>query len=164
MNDALPLHVLFLSARNACRSIMAEALLNKVGQGRFRAMSAGKKAASQIHPFAAETLKQVGYDTSEQYPKAWGVFVTPTAPRIDAVVTMDDSLEDIELPIWYSNPVRVHWGFADPEQVQGDEMERIGAYRRCFGNMEQQMLKLAGQATDGVRGQALSQILESITP
>ena len=143
---------------------MAEALLAKVGQGRFRPMSAGQKAASQIHPFAVETLKQVGYDTSEQYPKAWDKFVTPTAPRIDAVVTLDESLARIDLPIWYSNPVRVHWGFDDPELVQGDEMERIGAYRRCFGNMEQQMLKLAGQATDGVRGPALNQILESIAP
>ena len=136
----------------------------RVGQGRFRAFSAGQKAASQIHPFAAETLKQVGYDTSEQYPKSWDLFVTPTAPRIDAVVTLDESLARIDLPIWYSNPVRVHWGFDDPEQVEGDEMERIGAYRRCFGNMEQQMLKLAGQATNGVRGPALSQILESIAP
>ncbi|MCW8915003.1 MAG: arsenate reductase ArsC [Magnetovibrio sp.] len=157
-----PLNILFLSPRNACRSIMAEALLNKVGQGRFRAFSAGNKPASQLNPFVTETLKQVGYDTSEQHPKKWDLFVTPNAPRLDAVITLDESLERITLPIWYSNPVRVHWQFADPLAVEGDENERIGTFRRSFGDMEQQMLKLAGKSTDGVRGDALESMLLSI--
>ncbi len=159
-----PLNILFLSPRNACRSIMAEALLNKVGQGRFRAFSAGNSPASRMSPFVTETLKHVGYDTSEQFPKNWDLFVTPSSPRLDAVITLDDSLERASLPIWYSNPVRVHWHFSDPLAVEGDENERIGAFRRSYGDMEQQMLKLAGKPTDGLRGYALEQLLLSIAP
>lgn len=159
-----PVNVLFICPNNACRSIMAEALLNKVGQGRFRAFSAGPHPQGHLNPFAVETLKQVGYDTSGQRPKNWDQFVVPDAPRLDAVVTMSDDLENTQLPIWYSNPVHVHWGFADPEEVEGEEMERIGAYRRCYGDIEQQMLKLAGLPTNGTRGPELLHLLQSIKP
>jgi len=159
-----PVNILFLCPNNACRSIIAEALLNKVGQGRFRAFSAGPKPQTQINSYVVETLKQVGYDTADQYPKSWDGFVVPTAPRLDAVITLSDQLKDQQMPIWYSNPVLVHWHFDDPEQVGGSDIERIGAFRRCYGLMEQQMLKLASLPLDGVRGEPLLQQLQAVAP
>lgn len=142
---------------------MAEALLNKVGQGRFQAFSAGPTPKGQISPYVAETLKQVGYDTTEQLSKHWDQFVTPNAPHLDVVITLCDTLKDARLPVWYSNPVRVHWGFANPEEVMGEDNVRIGAFRRCYGDLEQLALKLAGLKIDGVRGNALLQALESVS-
>jgi len=159
-----PLNVLFLCPTNTCRSVIAEVLLNTVGQGRFRAFSAGRKPNGKINPYVCETLKQVGYDISAQTPKSWDNFVTPNAPRLDAVITLAGSLNSVALPIWYSNPVRVHWNFANPEQVEGEDDERTSAYRRCYGDLEQQMLKLAGLPTSGVRGRALANLLQSISP
>lgn len=143
---------------------MAEALLNKVGQGRFVAFSAGPKPKGQISPYTAETLKQVGYDPSVQTSKHWDVFVNPTAPRLDAVITLSDSLENTRMPVWYSNPVQVHWGFANPDAVMGEDLERTGAFRRSYGDLEQQALKLAGLRVNGMRGQMLRRALESIKP
>jgi len=159
-----PLNILFLSPHNACRSIMAEALLMKLGRGKFRAFSAGAKPGDRVNPYVAETLKQVGYDTSEQFPKSWNEFVTPSAPRIDAVITLDAVLKNARLPIWYSNPVVVNWDFQSPDDVDGDDRERIGAYRRCYGDMEQQILKLSGQPVDGLKGTRLERVLASIAP
>lgn len=159
-----PLNVLFLCPDNACRSIMAEVLLNKVGQGRFKAYSAAPDPAGRVNVYAEETLKQVGYDVSGKQPQTWDKFVVPTAPRLDAVITLSESLRDARLPIWFSNPVRVHWGFAAPEKVEGEDFERVGAFRRCYGNMEQQMLKLAGLKVNGVRGLDLEQMLMAIAP
>lgn len=159
-----PLNVLFLCPHNTCLSIIAEALLNKVGQGRFRAFSAGNNPKGQINAYVKETLHQVGYDTSEQFPKSWSAFVVPDAPRLDAVITLSDNLKSTPRPIWYSNPVHVHWSFKDPELFDGDDNQRIGAFRRCYGEMEQQMLKLAGLPTNNVRGDGLISLLERITP
>jgi len=159
-----PLNILFLCPNNACRSIIAEALLNRVGQGRFRAFSAGQKPNGQISPYARETLKHVGYELGEQTPKSWDAFVSHSAPRLDAVITLAASLKDVKLPIWFSDPVRVDWDFSNPELVEGEDHDRISAFRRCYGDMEQQMLKMAGLSTDGVRGQALGNLLRSIAP
>ncbi len=159
-----PLNVLFLCPNNACRSIIAEALLNRVGRGRFRAFSAGEKPNAQINPYVRETLKQVGFDMTGQTPKSWETFVSHNAPRLDAVITLAASLKSVKLPIWYSNPVRVDWDVANPELVEGEDSDRISAFRRCYGDLEQQMLKMAGLALDGVRGQALQRKLETISP
>ena len=159
-----PLNVLFLCPNNACRSIIAEALLNRVGQGRYRAFSAGQKPGGQINSYVRETLKQVGYDTSGQAPKNWDTFVSHSAPRLDAVITLAVSLKSVTLPLWFSDPVRVDWDFANPELVEGEDLDRISAFRRCYGDLEQQMLKMAGLSSDGVRGQALTRLLQSISP
>lgn len=158
------LNVLFVCPNNATRSIFAEALLNRVGQGRFRVFSAGPEPRSAINPYVAETLRQVGCDTSEQYPKSWDKFVTPNAPRLDVVITLADSLHKRQMPIWYSNPVLVHWHITDPEPVEGDEVARISAYRRCYGTIEQQMLKLAGLNTETLHGESLGRALNTIKP
>jgi len=159
-----PLNVLFLCPNNACRSIIAEVLLNRVGRGHFCAFSAGEKPNAQINPYVRETLKQVGFDVSGQTPKSWQTFVSHNAPRLDAVITLAASLKSVKLPIWYSNPVRVDWDVANPELVEGEDSDRISAFRRCYGDLEQQMLKMAGLALDGMRGQTLQRKLETISP
>lgn len=88
----------------------------------------------------------------------------PDAPRLDAVITLSDALTSTPRPIWYSNPVYVHWPFKDPELFDGDDDQRIGAFRRCYGEIEQQMLKLAGLPTSKARGEALVPLLDRIRP
>lgn len=142
---------------------MAEALLNKLGRGQFHAFSAGSEPKDQVNANAIETLSQAGYDTQELRSKSWNEFVTVHAPRLDAVITLCDSANKARCPIWYSTPVQVHWSFADPDQVVGDGA-RVAAFRRLFGDMEQQILKLTALDLKGLGGNALKAKLASIAP
>ncbi|MBF0247280.1 MAG: arsenate reductase ArsC [Alphaproteobacteria bacterium] len=157
-------NVLFVCTANTSLSIMSQALLNKLGRGQFQAYSAGVKAMGTVNPYALETLKQAGYDISGLKAKSWNEFAAPMAPRLDAVVTMTDEAQKARAPIWYSNPVIVHWSFIDPETVSGEDSERIAAFRRCFGQLEQQMLKLCAAKVDGLKDTALRNRLQSIAP
>ncbi len=162
--DAEPLNVLFACENNAGRSVMAEALLARVGRGAFQGFSAGRNPGTQISAYAAETLQQAGYDTKDLRAKNWNEFVNPNAPRLDVVVTLDDKLKNGPFPIWFSDPVHVHWGFSDPDATSGGEGERRNAYRRLFGRLEQQMLKFAGLPLTGLNAQQLKLRLMSIAP
>lgn len=156
--------MLFVSEGNAARSIMAEALLTRLGARTFQVFSAGHKPADHLNAHTLETLKQAGYDTSELRPKSWNTFVTPSAPTLHAVVTLDDALKKGPLPIWYCSPVHVHWPFVDPQSAMGDDVERKGAHRRLYGDMEQQILKLLSLDLTGLSGYALKAKLTAIAP
>lgn len=143
---------------------MAEALLRRLGGDAFEVYSAGRNPAKQISAHTLETLRQAGYPTDDLHPKSWQVFVKPTAPALQVVITMDEALKRGPFPIWFSNPVYVHWPFADPQTVPGGDMERRGAYRRLYGNMEQQILKLAGLNVKDLNPHALKGKLDSIAP
>jgi len=159
-----PVNVLFVCTTNASLSIMAQAMLNKIGRGRFQAFSAGVHPGGGVNEHALETLKQTGYDIVDLHTKSWNDFAAPLAPRLDVVVSLDDAARDERHPIWFSNPVHVHWGFADPAEVLGGDAETIAAFRRCFGDLEQQMLKLSARDVDGLSGAALKTQFESISP
>ncbi|HEY9164106.1 MAG TPA: arsenate reductase ArsC [Magnetovibrio sp.] len=156
--------MLFVSEGNAARSIMAEALLKRLGSRTFQVFSAGRKPADHLNAHTLETLKQAGYDTSELRPKSWDMFVTPSAPTLHVVVTLDDAMKKGPFPIWYCNPMHVHWPFADPQAVAGGDAERKGAHRRLYGDMEQQILKLLGLDLTGLNDYALKAKLSFIAP
>ena len=156
--------MLFVGEANSARSIIAEALLARLGGGAFQVFSAGRNPVGHISAHALEALEQAGSDTSGLRPKSWNEFVTPTAPTLDVVVTVESALKNGPFPIWYSNPVYVHWPFANPQTLSHGDRERQGAHRRLYGDMEQQILKLTALDLKGLSGHALKAKLDTIAP
>jgi arsenate reductase (thioredoxin) len=126
-----PLHVLFLCTHNSARSILAEALLNHLGQGRFTGFSAGSspRAHQQPHPLGLQVLREAGISTLGLHSKSWDEFATPDAPHMDLIVTVCDSAAGEVCPIWPGHPASAHWSYADPSAGDGNDAEK----RLAFG-------------------------------
>ncbi|KAF1711350.1 protein-tyrosine-phosphatase [Pseudoxanthomonas kalamensis DSM 18571] len=125
-------HVLFLCTGNSARSIMAEALLNVLGKGRFRAWSAGSHPSGQVQPMAAELAAALGYPTDALRSKSWDEFADAQAPVMDFVITVCDNAAGETCPYWPGQPMLAHWGAPDPAAVQGDDDRRRHAYMNAF--------------------------------
>ncbi|PXW24880.1 arsenate reductase ArsC [Paraburkholderia caballeronis] len=124
--------VLILCTGNSARSIMAEALFNLLGKGRFRAYSAGSHPAGRVNPFAAERCAAFGYDTSALRSKSWDEFATPDAPRMDFVITVCDQAAGETCPFWPGAPLTAHWGFEDPAAFDGSDDDRRKVFDKVF--------------------------------
>lgn len=121
-------HVLFLCTHNSARSIIAEAIINKLGAGKFKGFSAGSMPSGRVQPFAIEMLAKLGYETSDLRSKSWEEFAKPGAPQLDFIFTVCDNAASETCPVWPGKPVSAHWGVPDPSAVQGSEAERGLAY------------------------------------
>lgn len=121
-------NVLFLCTGNSARSILAEAMLNKDGQGRFRAYSAGSQPKGEPHPLALQTLLESDYPTEGLRSKSWDEFAAAGAPAMDFVLTVCANAAGEACPIWLGQPVTAHWGIEDPAAAEGSEIERKRAF------------------------------------
>jgi arsenate reductase (thioredoxin) len=125
-------NVLFLCTGNSARSIIAEALLNKMGKGRFRAYSAGSQPKGQIHPETLRMLRDLGYDTSTLRSKSWEEFTRADAPQFDFILTVCDNAAAEACPVWPGKPATAHWGIADPAATDGNASEIAKAFENTY--------------------------------
>jgi protein-tyrosine-phosphatase len=122
-------NVLFLCTGNSARSILAEAILNQVGQGRFTAFSAGSFPKGQVHPMALDVLAELGLPRTDLRSKSWNEFAAPGAPHMDYVFTVCDQAAGEVCPIWPGKPMSAHWGMPDPAAVTASREAQLAAFR-----------------------------------
>lgn len=160
-STAPTLNVLFLCTHNSARSILAEATLNHIGQGRFKAFSAGSSPRDnqQPNPLGLQVLQSAGISTEGLRSKSWDEFAAPGAPHMDLVITVCDNAAGEVCPYWPGQPATAHWGYADPSEVQGSDDERREAFRRTLhliGRRLELLVSLPASALDrlGLQDQA----------
>ena len=129
-----PLNVLFLCTHNSARSILAEALLNDMGAGRFKAYSAGSSPRDnqQPNPLGLQVLQKAGISTEGLRSKSWDEFATPDAPQMDLIITVCDNAAGEVCPIWPGHPATAHWGYADPSEGDGTDEQKLEAFRQTL--------------------------------
>jgi len=137
-----PINVLVLCTGNSARSILSEALINHLGQGRFRAHSAGSKPAGRVNPFALRVLEEQGVPVAGLRSKSWDEFGRSDAPVMDVVITVCDNAAGETCPLWPGTPVRVHWGLPDPAGVAGTDEQKLQAFRETRGRIEARVKRL----------------------
>jgi protein-tyrosine-phosphatase len=125
-------NVLFLCTGNSARSILAEAILNREGQGRFRVFSAGSHPKGAVHPYTLQLLKTMNHDTSFARSKSWDEFAVPGAPKMDFVFTVCDDAANEACPVWPGQPMTAHWGVPDPAAVEGNDAEKHLAFADTY--------------------------------
>lgn len=125
-------NVLFLCTGNSARSIIAEAILNRIGQGKFKAYSAGSHPKGEVHPFTIQLLKNLNYDTAFARSKDWAEFAAPGAPQMDFVFTVCDNAAAEACPVWPGQPMTAHWGIPDPAEAEGNDAEKHLAFDDAY--------------------------------
>ena len=134
-----PFNVLFLCTGNSARSVMAEAILNRLGTGHFHAHSAGSQPKGKVHPETLRLLQSLGYDTTGFRSKSWGEFAKPGAPALDFVFTVCDSAAAETCPVWPGQPMTAHWGVPDPAAATGTPAEVALAFKDAYRMLHQRI-------------------------
>lgn len=150
-------NVLFLCTGNSARSIMAEAILNVLGKGRFKAFSAGSHPSGHVQPMAKELAEAIGYDASNVRSKNWDEFAVEGAPEMDIVITVCDNAAGESCPLWLGHPALAHWGVPDPVAATGDDEDRRRAYTAAFATLRRRielLLSLPLHSLDHLAAQA----------
>ncbi len=125
-------NILFLCTGNSARSIMAEAILNRVGHGKFNAFSAGSHPSGKINPLTLELLRALDYDTSGFRSKSWNEFATSGGRHFDFIFTVCDDAAGEACPVWPGKPITAHWGVPDPAAVTGSSVKKTRAFREAY--------------------------------
>ena len=137
--SAKKFNVLFLCTGNSARSIIAEALLNYLGDSKFFAYSAGSNPTGEVNPLAIDILRRMRVPINQPVSKHWDEFTKPDAPELDFVITVCDRAAGEPCPIWPGQPMNAHWGIADPAAEDGDEKAQLVAFRKAFLELENRL-------------------------
>jgi len=157
-----PCNVLFLCTGNSARSILAEALLNHWGRGRFVGYSAGSAPKGTVHPIALELLGHMKMPTGRMRSKSWAEFEKPGAPTLDFVFTVCDNAAAETCPVWIGGPMTAHWGIADPAAVEGSDADKWRAFRRAFHELESRIKIFTSLPIESLDRDGLQQRLREI--
>jgi arsenate reductase (thioredoxin) len=157
-----PYQVLFLCTGNSARSIMAEALLNHLGRGRFQAHSAGSHPTGQVHPLAARVLDELGLPLAGLRSKSWHEFATPDSAPLDFVFTVCDQAAGEACPHWPGQPMSAHWGIEDPAAARGDEPTRLRAFDHASLYLKRRIELFLALPLDAIDSLALKHRLDEI--
>ncbi len=155
-------NVLFLCTGNSARSIMAEALLNALGEGRFRAYSAGSHPAGFVHPLALERLAAERIPTQGLRSKSWEEFARPGAPPLDFVITVCDRAAGEVCPVFPGQPITAHWGVPDPAAASGSESERRLAFAKAYALLHRRVSLFVSLHPESLERLALEQKVRAI--
>ena len=157
MTTTSPLNVLFLCTHNSARSILAEALLNGMGQDRFKAYSAGSspRENQQPNPLGLQVLQKAGIATEGLRSKSWDEFASPGAPKMDLIITVCDNAAGEVCPIWPGHPATAHWGYPDPSEGDGSDAEKLQAFRKTMHAMKRRLELLIGLPKDKLEKEVL---------
>ena len=157
-----PYQILILCTGNSARSIMAEAIINTLGAGRFVAHSAGSQPAGRVPPLALEMLSAIGYPTAQLRSKSWDEFAAADAPQMDFIITVCDNAAGETCPLWPGQPISAHWGFPDPAAVQGSEAEQRAAFEQVFQRITQRVRLLLNLPLASLDALAIRRELQNI--
>jgi len=143
-------NVLFLCTGNSARSILAEAILGKVGAGRFNAYSAGSHPRGEVNPHALDLLRRLDFDVSRFRSKPWDEFAAPGAPKLDFVITVCDSAAGEVCPVWPGQPISAHWGMSDPAAVDGTPADIALAFAETYRMLNNRISVFANLKISGL--------------
>jgi arsenate reductase len=155
-------NVLFLCTGNSARSILGEAILNHIGQGRFRAYSAGSTPQGSVHPMTLDALSKVGISTDGLRSKAWDEFAVAGAPKMDFIFTVCDNAAGETCPIWPGQPMTAHWGIEDPAAVEGPEFKQRAAFDDALRYLRNRIGAFVNLPLASIDRMALNSKLEGI--
>jgi arsenate reductase len=154
--------VLVLCTGNSARSILAEALINHRGAGRFRAYSAGSHPTGRVNPFAIATLQRFGLPTEGLRSKSWNEFAGPGSPRLDFIFTVCDNAAGEVCPLWPGQPITAHWGVPDPAAVEGTDERKLQAFEDTFRILERRVSRFVDLPLSSLDTRDLVRMLRNI--
>lgn len=163
MNDPKSMRsVLFLCTGNSARSILAECTLNRIGQGRFQAYSAGSQPAGKVNPFALELLSAESYSIDGLRSKSWDEFSGPQAPVLNYIITVCGNAAGEVCPVWPGHPATAHWGVPDPAAITDDDAAARAAFRSAYETLKHRIELFVDLPFNDIEAAALQQHLEEI--
>ena len=157
-----PYNILFLCTGNSARSILAEAITNRLGAGRLLAFSAGSMPKAEVNPHAITLLKRLGYPTDGLRSKSWDEFAAPGAPALDFVFTVCDNAAAEVCPIWPGQPMTAHWGLADPAAASGSDAEIAVAFAEAYRQLNNRISTFASLPIASLDALSLQRRLDEI--
>jgi arsenate reductase (thioredoxin) len=157
-----PYNVLFLCTGNSARSIMAEAILQRMGAGKFKAYSAGSHPKCAVHPEALALLKRLNYQTDGFHSKSWDDFAQAGAPPLDFVFTVCDNAAGEVCPVWPGQPMTAHWGLPDPAEATGSNVDVARAFANAYGALQNRIAIFVNLPFEGLDRLSLQSRLDAI--
>ena len=159
-----PIRVLFLCTHNSARSILAEAVLNHIGKGRFIGYSAGSSPRDnqQPNPIGLRTLQAAGISTEGLYSKSWDEFALPNAPHMDLIITVCDNAAGEVCPYWPGKPATAHWGYADPSAGDGTDAEKAEAFKNTLHAIRRRLDLLVNLPADKLGAMVIQQTAKDL--